>query len=49
MVTIKSKPIVDTLKNKEKGIKAYHYEKSSNYKEREDERNKGTTKEPENN
>lgn len=48
MVTKKPKHIVSTQKIKRKEIKAYHYRKSSNYKGREKERKKGTTKQLEN-
>lgn len=43
MVTIKQKPTTD----KEKGIRAQNYGKSSNHKGRQEERKKGTTKKPE--
>lgn len=42
MVTIKKKTYNRDTRNKEKGIKAYHYRKSLVHKEREQMRNKET-------
>lgn len=42
IVTTKQKVIIDSQKNKEKGIKAYHYGKSSVDKAGHQERKKGT-------
>ena len=51
-LTVKSKPKAKgysgVTKDKKRGIQAYHYKKSSNHKAREEERKKGTVKQPEN-
>ena len=41
LITKKHKPIVSTQKKIEKGIKAFHYRGSLNYKRRKQERKKG--------
>lgn len=47
MVTTKQKPVIDP--QKDKGIKTCHHKKSSSNKEKQQERNKGNTKQSENN
>ena len=49
MVNTKAKTYTRYTKEKEKGIKTYHFRKSSSHKGRQQERKKGTAKQPENN